>query len=34
VRDRGLAGAMFWQYYDDPAGDLLDALFSALHEEK
>jgi GH18 family chitinase len=34
VRDRGLAGAMFWQYYDDPGGDLLDALFSALHEEK
>jgi chitinase len=32
VREHGLAGAMFWQYNDDPGGELLGALFAALHE--
>ena len=30
VRDHGLAGAMFWEYYADPTGALLDVLFEGL----
>lgn len=26
VRDQGLAGMMFWQYFDDASGQLLDAM--------
>jgi GH18 family chitinase len=33
LRQHGLAGAMFWQYTDDPTGALLEALFDALHDE-
>jgi len=32
ILDHHLAGAMFWQYSDDPSGALLQALFSGLHE--
>ncbi len=32
IRDHHLAGAMFWQYNDDPTGALLQALFTGLHE--
>jgi chitinase len=32
INDHNLAGAMFWQYYDDPSGALLDALYKGLHE--
>jgi chitinase len=31
IRDHHLAGAMFWEYYNDPKGTLLDALFTGLH---
>lgn len=31
IRDRGLAGAMFWQYSEDPTGTLLDALHTGLN---
>ncbi len=31
IRDRGLAGAMFWEYYADrPGGVLLRTLFEEL----
>ena len=30
VRDKGLAGVMFWEYYADKTGALLDTLFAAL----
>jgi chitinase len=30
VRDQGLAGMMFWQYFDDASGQLLDAMVRAL----
>ena len=30
IRDRGLAGAMFWDYYSDRTGALLDALVTGL----
>jgi chitinase len=30
VRERGLAGAMFWEHHSDPTGALLDALFDGL----
>jgi chitinase len=30
IRERGLAGAMFWQYYDDRTGTLLRALHGGL----
>lgn len=32
IREHALAGAMFWQYNDDPSGALLDALFTSLHD--
>ena len=32
ILDHHLAGAMFWQYSDDPSGALLEALFSGLRE--
>ena len=32
ILDHHLAGAMFWQYNDDPSGALLEALFTGLHE--
>jgi chitinase len=32
VRAHGLAGAMFWQLNDDPTGELLDALYTGLHD--
>ena len=31
IRDKGLGGAMFWEYYSDKTGVLLDSLFTALH---
>jgi chitinase len=34
ILDHHLAGAMFWQYSDDPSGALLEALFSGLHETR
>jgi chitinase len=30
VRERGLAGVMFWEYHADPTGALLDALVAGL----
>jgi GH18 family chitinase len=30
IRERGLGGAMFWEYYADPSGALLGTLFSEL----
>jgi GH18 family chitinase len=30
IRERGLAGAMFWEYYADPSGALLSALDAEL----
>ena len=30
IRERGLAGAMFWEYYADTSGALLGALFDGL----
>jgi chitinase len=30
IRDKGLAGTMFWEYYGDKTGVLLDALFTSL----
>jgi GH18 family chitinase len=30
VREHGLAGAMFWEYSNDPGGALVDALFEGL----
>jgi chitinase len=32
IGEHGLAGAMFWQYYDDPSGALLDALHEGLRD--
>ena len=32
ILDHHLAGAMFWQYSDDPSGALLEALFSGLRK--
>jgi chitinase len=32
IRDRGLAGVMFWEYSNDPAGALLDALNAGLRD--
>jgi chitinase len=35
IRDRGLAGAMFWEYYADrPTGALLGTLFEELRAER
>jgi chitinase len=31
IREKGLGGAMFWEYYGDKTGVLLDTLFTALH---
>ena len=31
IRDKGLGGAMFWRYYGDKTGVLLDTLFTTLH---
>ena len=31
IQEHRLAGAMFWEYYSDPSGVLLDALNKALH---
>ena len=30
IRDKGLAGAMFWEYSGDRTGVLLDTLFTSL----
>ena len=30
IREHDLAGAMFWEYYADPGGTLLDTLFNGL----
>jgi chitinase len=30
IRERGLGGAVFWEYYADPSGSLLGTLFSEL----
>ena len=30
IREHGLAGAMFWEYTEDPTGALLGALFDGL----
>jgi chitinase len=30
IRDKGLGGAMFWEYYADHTGVLLDTLYRAL----
>lgn len=30
IREKGLAGAMFWEYYGDKTGVLLDTLFNSL----
>ena len=30
IVEKGLAGAMFWEYSSDPTGALLDTLFTAL----
>ena len=30
IRDQGLAGAMFWEYYADRGGVLLGTLFGEL----
>jgi len=30
ILENGLAGAMFWQYYSDPTGQLLGTLFTEL----
>jgi chitinase len=30
IVEHGLAGAMFWEYYADPTGTLLDTLFTQL----
>ena len=32
ILEHQLAGAMFWQYNDDPSGALLNALYGGLHE--
>ena len=32
IRERGLAGAMFWEYNSDPSGVLLGALYAGLGE--
>ena len=31
VRDQHLGGMMFWQYFSDPSGALLNALYDGLH---
>jgi chitinase len=31
IREHGLGGAMFWEYYADRTGVLLATLFDALH---
>jgi chitinase len=33
VREQGLAGMMFWQYFDDASGQLLDAMVRELWDE-
>jgi chitinase len=33
IRERGLAGAMFWEYGNDPSGALLDALNAGLRDD-
>jgi chitinase len=30
IREKGLGGAMFWEYFGDKTGVLLDTLFTAL----
>jgi len=30
IREHDLAGAMFWEYYADTGGTLLDTLFNGL----
>ena len=32
ILENGLRGAMFWQYYSDPTGELLDTLFTELRD--
>jgi len=34
IRDKGLAGAMFWEYYADKTGVLLETLFTALRQDR
>ena len=34
IREHGLAGAMFWQYGEDPTGALLGALDAGLRQER
>jgi chitinase len=34
LRERGLAGVMFWEYYADRTGALLDTLFTELRAQK
>jgi chitinase len=34
IRERGLAGAMFWQYYEDRTGTLLRALHEGLSSDE
>jgi chitinase len=31
IRDKGLGGAMFWEYYGDRTGVLLDTLVTTVH---
>jgi chitinase len=33
VREKGLAGAMFWEMSEDNTGTLLDALYEALNSK-
>jgi chitinase len=33
IREKGLGGAMFWEYYGDKTGVLLDTLFTSLHRQ-
>ena len=34
ILENGLGGAMFWQYYSDPTGQLLDTLFTELRARR
>ena len=31
INEKKLAGAMFWEYYSDPEGELLNALHKKLN---
>ena len=33
IKDKGLGGAMFWQYNHDPSGELLNALWTGLNSD-